>query len=379
MDPDRQTMTRVELEVQGSRLVRVGETVGGCVGATVDLGGRYVVPGFVDTHVHGWGNPSPGDEKDDEEWGRLQTAQLSLKAGVVAFLDMASEAEDWRARDRARASDDHAHIYSALMLSTGGRDERSARESLRSQLGLNPDIIKLFAGGEHIGAMVDEASRVKRSTVVHIASWEEAEAAVGAGATAITHLEDEVVIPFALAREMARRGTISIPTLSVQCDLHGAFSGQKWLSDPLLARVTGPKLLAAYRDRAAYSKKSRRTLRWQKAGCRTNDFRSIRILQKAGVSILAGSDTGNLGVFQGYGVHREMALLNEAGLSTWQALRAGTTAAARFLGHPAGIVPGGEATFVVLAGDPVKDIRNTSRIAMVVHRGRVVWDGGDSR
>jgi imidazolonepropionase-like amidohydrolase len=379
VDPDKQTVVPADLEVRGQVVVAIVAPGMKCDGKPIDLSGRYIVPGFIDTHVHGWGNPSPVDEKGDEEWGSLETARRILSAGVVAFLDMASEPDNWRARELARGSLRHGQIFSALMLSTGGSDERLARQRIRSQLNLNPDVIKLFAGGAQIAAMVDEAKRAKRKTVVHIASWQDAEAAVKAGASAITHFEDEAVIPAHLARLMAQKGTVSIPTLSVQCDLAESAADVAWLNDPLLLRMIGPAMLAQYRNRKAYSERANRTVRWQRNGCRPNDFRSIRILQKAGVLILAGSDTGNLGVFQGYSVHREMALLNEAGLSSWQALQAGTTAAARFLGHPVGIVAGGNATFVVLEQNPVQDIRNTTKVAMVVYRGGVVWNAGASQ
>ncbi len=98
----------------------------------------------------------------------------------------------------------------------------------------------------------------------------------------------------------------------------------------------------------------------------------VRALAAAGVTMLTGTDGGNLGVFQGFSVHREMELLVEAGLSEWDALRAATTNAATFLDQPWGLGPGNEATFVVLDESPIDDIRNTRLIHAVVQRGTVV-------
>jgi imidazolonepropionase-like amidohydrolase len=61
-----------------------------------------------------------------------------------------------------------------------------------------------------------------------------------------------------------------------------------------------------------------------------------------------------------------------AGLTRWQALAAATTDAAAFLGRSYGVKPGNEATLVVLEGSPIDDIRNTQRIAYVIHHGAVV-------
>ena len=88
--------------------------------------------------------------------------------------------------------------------------------------------------------------------------------------------------------------------------------------------------------------------------------------------MLTGTDAGNLGVFQGYSVHRELELFVDAGLSEWEALRAATTNAAAFLGERWGVAPGDEATFVILDGSPIEDISNTQRIHAVVQRGVVV-------
>jgi imidazolonepropionase-like amidohydrolase len=95
-------------------------------------------------------------------------------------------------------------------------------------------------------------------------------------------------------------------------------------------------------------------------------------LADAGVTILAGTDSGLPGTIQGYSLHRELIKLVEAGLSPWQALAAGTTKAGTFLGQSYGVTPGSVANLVVLAASPIEDIRNTQRIAHVIHRGSIV-------
>src|SRR6185503_11791304 len=100
---------------------------------------------------------------------------------------------------------------------------------------------------------------------------------------------------------------------------------------------------------------------------------SIRRLHAAGVPMLTGTDAGNLGVVQGYSVHRELIRLVEAGLSPWDAIAASTTRAGEFLGRKFGVQPGDDANLVVLEGSPIDDIANTQRISRVVMRGRVVY------
>ena len=90
--------------------------------------------------------------------------------------------------------------------------------------------------------------------------------------------------------------------------------------------------------------------------------------------ILAGSDTGNLGTFQGFSLHRELELLAEAGLPAWDTLRAATTLAARFLRDPWGLQPGAPANLIVLDASPLERMSNTRRIRQIIHRGRILPD-----
>jgi imidazolonepropionase-like amidohydrolase len=93
----------------------------------------------------------------------------------------------------------------------------------------------------------------------------------------------------------------------------------------------------------------------------------------AGVMILIGTDAGGgTGTLHGYSMHRELIKLVAAGLSPWQVLAAATTDAGTFLGRHYGVTPGSEASLVVLDASPLDDIRNTQRIAYVIHRGAIV-------
>lgn len=95
---------------------------------------------------------------------------------------------------------------------------------------------------------------------------------------------------------------------------------------------------------------------------------------KAGVKIMAGTDTGDTMVFPGFSLHDELALLVEAGLSPMDALRAATTTPAEYLRRRAdfgGLSKGKLADIVLLDADPVAAIGNTRRIAFVIQNGRV--------
>ena len=90
--------------------------------------------------------------------------------------------------------------------------------------------------------------------------------------------------------------------------------------------------------------------------------------------MMAGSDFWNPYAFAGFGLHDELALLVEAGLEPLDALRAATLEPARYLEatDSLGSIEAGKlADLVLLEGNPLQDIRNTSRIRAVVLDGRV--------
>jgi imidazolonepropionase-like amidohydrolase len=88
------------------------------------------------------------------------------------------------------------------------------------------------------------------------------------------------------------------------------------------------------------------------------------------VTLLTGTDAGNLGVIQGFSVHREIEKLVDAGLDAWQALAAATTNASALLGRRYGLTAGCEANLVILDASPIDDVRNTQAIRLVIHHGK---------
>jgi len=108
---------------------------------------------------------------------------------------------------------------------------------------------------------------------------------------------------------------------------------------------------------------------------RQYDF-ALRItaeMARAGVPILAGTDTGDPWTVPGATLHDELALLVEAGLTPAAALRAATVEPARLMHRPnlyGQLRPGFAADIVVLEANPLEDIANTRRIETVVVKGR---------
>jgi len=91
--------------------------------------------------------------------------------------------------------------------------------------------------------------------------------------------------------------------------------------------------------------------------------------------LLAGTDCGVPGVLPGSSLHDELGLLVDAGLSPAEALAAATVNPAHFLGQLADagtIEVGKRADLLLLDGDPLADIGNTTQITEVILGGRLL-------
>jgi imidazolonepropionase-like amidohydrolase len=102
---------------------------------------------------------------------------------------------------------------------------------------------------------------------------------------------------------------------------------------------------------------------------------NLRRAWQAGVPLVTGSDAGNMLVFHGPTVHRELQLWVEAGIPPVVALQAATYNAAKLLRADARIglvATGHDANLLVVDGDPTRDISATERISMVVLKGERV-------
>jgi len=101
----------------------------------------------------------------------------------------------------------------------------------------------------------------------------------------------------------------------------------------------------------------------------------IPVFQKAGVRILAGTDTPNPYCFPGFSLHDEIAWFVKAGLSPAEALQTATINPAIYFSREndfGTIAKGKIASMVVLDKNPLENIRNTTSINMVILRGSIM-------
>jgi len=388
----------VSVLVRSGVIEAVGDSLEASGARLVEGRGRYLIPGLWDAHVH----LSVADEA---------TLGVLVANGVTAVRDMGGELDlldGWRARIE-RGELIGPRIFRAgptvdgpkpgapfRLIITNAEEARAAVTRLR---GLGVDFIKVhnavprdayfaladearqqgiaFAG--HVPMTVDpaEAAEAGQRSVEHIATLVEGTytARFSNEATAVEAmprwLEDEVPV---LAKTFAQQGTWFVPTI-VAYELRARRGELADHPDPRSRYATPP--LKKYWDQAFPLTPRDRD---PEGIARRKQFVEIgkgmiRRMHEAGVGIAVGSDLAGRDVLPGFSVHDEIALLAASGLTPMEALRAGTSEAARLLnaaGKLGTIAPGKAADLVLLDGDPLADVKNVGRISAVVLRGKLL-------
>lgn len=378
---------------------------------TVDGKGATLLPGLIDMHGHVGNSSAPRWKREMPDAERNLLAYLY--SGVTTVLDPADMSSQAFARRDQIASGAllGPRVYAAgpMITAHGGHpipilqnlapwwlrwyliprftreadtpDE--ARAAVRELAAMQPDVIKLTVDRipeqsprlrrEVLQAAVDEARTHGLRTVAHIGTVEDARDSAESGVSAWMHGIYRERVPDEELARLAAHGVPMVATIGVFESY--AMLGQGARTPSTLERETvAADVLGAF-DAVPPGESQEmfrpyiESLRSMRPAWREN----VRRLRAAGVTILAGSDT-QMGVFPGAGLHRELQLLTEAGLTPAEAIRAATLDAARYLANGkepdfGRVAAGQRADLLLVEGDPTADLNALSRIRAVIRNG----------
>jgi imidazolonepropionase-like amidohydrolase len=179
----------------------------------------------------------------------------------------------------------------------------------------------------------------------------------------------------ALFQTFVRNGTWQTPTLAL---LWGFAHGDEFVAHPLIDKMPeGWRATAHPRDKFYMKDLTPEQFDELVTGIRALLERYKKLvgeMHRAGVKFLAGTDTSlDNPVLPGAGLHRELALLVESGLTPKEALETATVNPALYfkaLDKMGTIEAGKNADMVLLDANPLVNIHNTEKIRGVVMRGR---------
>ena len=240
------------------------------------------------------------------------------------------------------------------------------------------DALKGYAGldAEMVDSLVQAGADVGLPVIVDLGSRGDYAAAVEAGVLARAHAPSGPLSDDEIAA-MVEHGTASITTLAVlESFARRRLGDLAFLDHPLIAATTPPWFLDALREHATRSLSDQEAERAAAIEeLLMTAMTNVKRLSDAGVLVVAGTDAPYPGVFQGEGIHRELELLVEAGLTPLQAITGATHNAARLMDASdewGVIAPGLAADLLVVRGNPAEDIGATRDIVAVIQRGVVL-------
>jgi imidazolonepropionase-like amidohydrolase len=99
---------------------------------------------------------------------------------------------------------------------------------------------------------------------------------------------------------------------------------------------------------------------------------NISQLHEAGVTVMMGTDAGNLTMFPGYSAHKKLDFMADAGMSPAEILQSATIIPARFLNMDdtmGSIAEGKVASLILLDENPLENVSHTQTLSRVMLEG----------
>lgn len=365
--------------------------------STVIEGDYYVMPGLAEMHAH---IPSSDQGREAME----NTLALYLTQGLTTIRGMLGDPAHLKLREQAEKSD----FLSPRILTSGpsfngntATDPETSRQMVRDQAEAGYDLLKLHPGItlENFNAIADEANKQGIEFSGHIPEGVGLERALEAGQGTIEHLdkymefltgdaekesasviyfgyEETPRVDLSLIDEAAQitneTGAWVVPTNTLLENVFNStlavremrkWPGMEYLPDDL---VNGwANFVRSNRNSPDYD------------GEQARRFLNIRkqltfALHEHGNRLLLGADAPQIFNPPGFSAHRELELMVESGLTSFEAIQTGTINVGRYLGEEdtvGKVAEGYRADLILLDTNPLNSIPFQDHIEGVIYRG----------
>jgi len=424
---DGKVLPNATVVIDGDKIERVsiGKQDAAGLGKQIDCTGKFILPGYIDTHIHFFQSgdlftrPDGADlnsvrpYKDEVAWVKSHVNDVFaryLRSGITSVIDVGGPFWNFEVRKTANQTAKAPRVAVAgPLISSVSRPQLDlgdppivkidtpgqAREFVRKLAAQNPDLVKIWyiVDKDHpvdsfrpiVRATIEESHAHKIRVAVHATELETARAAVEEGADVLVHSVIDKPVDDAFVKLLKDRQTILCPTLVVFERYGRTFSHQlnltpeekAWGNPEVIAsldvtKIPQDKLPARIRDALARPDEALDRIK------KTYDIAlpNLKTLEDAGITIAGGTDAGNIGTIHGPALFREFQLMKEAGLTNMQILQCATANAAKLFGGDTGahigkIEKGNFADIVILRSNPLDDIAHASDIDTVIKNGAV--------
>ncbi|WP_299764249.1 amidohydrolase family protein [uncultured Dokdonia sp.] len=392
----------------------------------IDVNGKYLMPGMIDTHIHFFQTGSLYTRPDaidltsvvsyEEELAFAEelvndSFKRYLRLGITTVMDVGGPFSNFKVRDTIAAENTSPNVYVTGPLFSPYQPEALAKTAdvpiakitsiedatalFNKMLPYKPDFIKIWyiASPEipaektypivkHIAQLAHDNSL---KLAVHATQLNTAILAVKAGADILVHSVDDKEVTEEFAQLLKENNVTYVPTLIVSKNYFTSFTGTPSNHAQDL-NFANPKTYRSLTDVQRYTKETMPAVLKRFQG-NTDGFlkyydantvlmnKNLKFLQEQGVNIATGTDAGNIGTMHASSYLQEIEAMEKGGLTSLQLLKAATINAARGFGLEnilGSIKEGKVADIIILDENPITDIQNLTTIESVIKDGAIL-------
>ena len=362
-------------DIQKSKKIKVPQD-----GTVIDGTGKYLFPGLVDAHIHFlqsggvYTRPDainlqefrPFEEEIAFSQNDMETKlRRYLQNGITSVVEVGTNYDLLKKHNEFTDKAFAPNIFITGPLLTTYEPEvyknlgkynpfiltkniEDGINGVQQQLPYKPDFIKIWyiAGQDGLSieesarknlpiikAAIDEAHKNNLKVAIHATQKITAQLAVENGADYLVHSVDDEILDDSFIQLLKEKETVVCPTLVVSRGYSHTFGStiekdthQLQTADPHqlgtlldLKHISDTTLVQNYR-RFANSAKNISNLKKTESIIKAN----LKLLSDAGVTIVTGTDAGNIGTLHASSYLGELNAMSQSGMSNWEIIKAST-------------------------------------------------------